>query len=418
MNEQRVLDAVTSLVSSSIDTADRDDLAAVTSLNATLKAYTAYVDVRIARRANALKSVGESAGGFATVLDGNGSARDAKAAEERDRACATVPGFEDALADGDVSAEHVDVLARLTKGLSDEERLEVESASEQLLADAQGSAWNFERRLKLLIADIKARTRPHDDVEEAERQKAASTVKRWTDKVTGMKHTMISLDPLRDEQLHKVIDAKLAELRQDPANAKVPFDQLKVMAVMAAVSAEAGAMGVAEVVIHTDAKTFCEGRHADTLCETVDGVPVPVATMHRFCCEAAITMVIVDADGTVRRLTEPRLANRAQRRVLAAMYSTCAHPLLHGRVLDVPDPPRRLVRTRRQDRHRQPPATLRGTPPPRPRRPLEPHHDPRPNRHLDQTRRIHLDHPPQHQPTTTPSRLNIRCLAPDVPRVR
>ena len=281
MNDQRVLDAVTSLVGSSIDTADRDDLAAVASLNATLKAYTAYVDVRIARRANALKNAGESAGGFATVLDGNGSARDAKAAEERDRACATVPGFEDALADGDVSAEHVDVLARLTKGLSDEERLEVESASEQLLADAQGSAWNFERRLKLLIADIKARTRPHDDVEEAERQKAASTVKRWTDKDTGMKHTMISLDPLRDEQLHKVIDAKLAELRQDPANAKVPFEQLKVMAVLAAVSAEAGAMGVAEVVIHTDAKTFCEGRHADTLCETIDGVPVPVATMHR-----------------------------------------------------------------------------------------------------------------------------------------
>ena len=86
-------------------------------------------------------------------------------------------------------------------------------------------------------------------------------------------------------------------------------------------------MGVAEVVIHTDAKTFCEGRHADTLCETVDGVPVPVATMHRYCCEAAITAVIVEADGTVRRLTaEPRLANRAQRRVLAAMYSTCAHP--------------------------------------------------------------------------------------------
>ena len=58
MNEQRVLDAVTTLVSSSIDTADRDDLAAVTSLNATLKAYTAYVDVRISRRANELKAVG------------------------------------------------------------------------------------------------------------------------------------------------------------------------------------------------------------------------------------------------------------------------------------------------------------------------------------------------------------------------
>jgi hypothetical protein len=327
MNEQRVLDAATRLVASSIDSADRDDLAAVTSLNATLKAYSAYVDMRISRRANQLKAVGESGGGFETLLGGNGSVRDAKAAEERDRACATVPGFEDALADGEVSAEHVDVLARLTKGLSDVERLEVEAAAEELLAAAKHSAWDFERRLKLLIAEIKARTRPHDDVEEAERQRAASSVKRWTDKASGMKHTMISLDPLRDEQLHKVIDAKLAELRQDPANAKVPFEQLKVMAVMAAVSAEAGAMGVAEVVIHVDATTHCQGRHADTMCETVDGNPVPVATMQRYCCEAAITAVIVEADGTIRRLTtEPRLANRAPRRVLAAMYATCAHP--------------------------------------------------------------------------------------------
>ena len=115
---------------------------------------------------------------------------------------------------------------------------------------------------------------------------------------------------------------------------------------MAAVSAEAGAMGVAEVVIHIDATTLCEGRHADTLCETVDGNPVPVATMQRFCCEAAITTVIVEADGTVRRLTE-RAATRepgptpgARRDVL----DVCASALHRG-VLEVPDPSRRLVRT-------------------------------------------------------------------------
>ena len=55
-------------------------------------------------------------GGFETLLGGNGSVRDAKAAEERDRACATVPGFEDALADGEVSAEHVDVLGPADEG--------------------------------------------------------------------------------------------------------------------------------------------------------------------------------------------------------------------------------------------------------------------------------------------------------------
>ena len=117
----------------------RDDLASLTALNASVKAFTAYVDVRVEQaQANTLKNTGESAGGLATVLDGNGLGRDAKAAEERDRACATVPGFEDTLAEGEVSAEHVDVFARLTKGLSDEERLEVEAASEQFPGGCAG----------------------------------------------------------------------------------------------------------------------------------------------------------------------------------------------------------------------------------------------------------------------------------------
>jgi hypothetical protein len=140
-----------------------------------------------------------------------------------------------------------------------------------------------------------------------------------------MKHTMISLDPLRDEQLHKVIDAKLAELRQDPANAKVPFEQLKVMALMAAVSAEAGAMGVAEVVIHVDARTHCEGRHADTMCETVDGNPVPVRP-----CTATAAKPPYRGDRR-RRRHHPTphhrtSARESQRRVLAGDVLTCAHP--------------------------------------------------------------------------------------------
>jgi hypothetical protein len=45
------------------------------------------------------------------------------------------------------------------------------------------------------------------------------------------------------------------------------------------------------------------------------------------CCEAIISAVIVNPDGTTDQLcAELRTANRAQRRKLAAMYSTCAHP--------------------------------------------------------------------------------------------
>jgi hypothetical protein len=80
------------------------------------------------------------------------------------------------------------------------------------------------------------------------------------------------------------------------------------------------------VSIHIDARSACEGRHADTMCEAQDGDPIPVATAQRLCCEAVITTVIVEVDGTVRRLVEERTANRRQRRALAAMYATCAHP--------------------------------------------------------------------------------------------
>ena len=69
------------------------------------------------------------------------------------------------------------------------------------------------------------------------------------------------------------------------------------------------------------------GRHADTLCETIDGEPVPVATMQRLCCEAVLQAVMIRPDGTVDQLcAERRTATRQQRRMLAAMYRTCGHP--------------------------------------------------------------------------------------------
>ncbi len=328
MNDEQVRDLVDQLLAGSPECADRDELGELVGLNARLKAFTVRYDMRCSRRADELAAAGASESGFAMLLDaGNGSPRDAKAAGDRERVCADLPGFETALADGAVSGEHLDVLAKHTRQLTDTERSELIAAGAELVDKAtSASAWSFERDLKNRVADIKNRHQPDSDVAELERQRAASKVKRWTEPGTGMKMTLIALDPLRDRQFHAVVDAQLAQLRQYPANATVPFDQLKAQAVVAAVAGTAGGFAVAEIVIHTDAQTACEGRHAHTICETIDGDPVPVATMQRFCCEAILTAVIVDVDGTVHKLAEQRTANRAQRRALAAMYSTCAHP--------------------------------------------------------------------------------------------
>ena len=99
---------------------------------------------------------------------------------------------------------------------------------------------------------------------------------------------------------------------------------------MTAISSGQTAHRIPEVVVHVDHRSACHGRHADTLCETIDGQPIPVSTAQRLCCEAVISAVIVNPDGTVDQLcAELRTANRAQRRQLAAMYSTCAHPHCH-----------------------------------------------------------------------------------------
>ena len=335
----------------SIDTADRAELGVGAGLNARLKAFSAHFDVRLSRRADELAREGESERGVNLLITECGSGREAKAAEERERVCTEMPQFEDALANGSVSAEHLDVLARHTTHLTDAERSELHAEVPELLdAAVRDSAGLFERDVKNAVAAIKARTRPDSDVEELARQRAASSVKRWTDKPTGMKMTLLALDPIRDASLHAVVAAELAALRQDPSNAKVPFDELQTAAFVAAVSGSGTGASVPEIVIHTDAGTACEGRHAHTLCETIDGEAVPVATMQRFCCEAVLTAVIVEADGTVRNLVEQRTANRQQRKALSAMYCHVRPPRLLGGVLQLPDPPHRVVDEGRHER--------------------------------------------------------------------
>ncbi len=326
MNEIAVADALQGLVAVGFDAADRDELERAARWNATLKSFTAWVDVRLARRADELKS-GITDDGFALLLGANGSGRDAKAAGERDRACTTVPQLGDALADGAVSGEHLDVLARHTKNLTDAERADVADRGDELAAVAGSrSASAFDRYARDLVAGIKERHRPNSDVEEAERQQALVEVSRWTETGTGMKCTLVKLDPQSDSQWWSVIDAHLARLRQDPANANIPFTRLKARAVVAAATTGGAGMGVPEVNIHTDAATAESGRHDHTMCELIDGTPVPVSTMQRFLCDALVRAVFVEPDGSVRRIAELRTPNRAQRRALAAMYSTCAHP--------------------------------------------------------------------------------------------
>lgn len=326
--------ALGTLLATDLTVADHAELATAAAAAARVQAFVDLAKVQINRRTRQLADGGDRSADHVLLDEGRLTGKDARSTDERDRVCASLPELEDALASGACTGAHLDALARHTKDLTDAERSDLGAVVSDLVDHATSEpAGLFDRTARDIVDRIRAMHRPDADVDELERQRAASKVTRWTDRDTGLKHTMIALDPLRDASLWTAIDHQLARLRADAANGQRPFAELQVAALMATIGSGADTNGrpatgrVPEVMLHVDLTTATHGRHEHTICETVDGVRVPVPTSQRLCCDAVVQAVIVRPDGTVDRLcAERRSASRQQRRMLAAMYRRCAHP--------------------------------------------------------------------------------------------
>ena len=334
--------------------ADRDEIAALVSTVAKMRGWLDAYEVRCVRRTGELAAVGRSEPvGSMFARAGQRSGRDAAKVDDRNMVCEQLESFEDALVDGRIAAGHLDGVAAAMRDLDDVTRAEFTAAAPELLdAAVTESVDTFARHCRELSRHLVA-SRAASDADELDRQRAASNVKRWVDKVTGMCHTHAELDPIRDAALSSAIDAELARLRCADGNAGTPWNQLKANAFVAAVTngitrrrsadnptgnttadADDGeaadtihALRVPEITILTDYRTLVEGLHDHSVCETEDGIPIPVSTLRRLCCDAEIIPVVMGTNGVPLDMGRSiRTANRAQRRALRAMYRTCAHP--------------------------------------------------------------------------------------------
>ena len=317
------------LTGTELSVADHGELAVAASAAARLQSFVDLAKVQIARRGRQLADAGDTSSAHVLIDEGRCTGADTKTADARDRVCGHLSGFETALADGDGHRRPSRSLAHHTKNLTDEERSDVAAIADELVADAAAQpAGLFDRTVKDRIDAIRNQHRPDTDVDELERQREMSKVKRWTDRDTGMRNTLVSLDPIRDETLWNVINTHLADVAARPGQQAATLrSSCKSKRSWPPSQLRRVVPRVSEIVVHTDTGTLCHGRHADTLCETADGAPVPVPTMQRLCCEAVIQAVIVNPDGTIDQVcAELRTANRQQRRMLEAMYTTCAHP--------------------------------------------------------------------------------------------
>jgi hypothetical protein len=316
------------------DVMDRDELAEHTRQLAALRAWCESQQMRVVRRQRALAAEGRAEHPKDLLArEGGQSGREACAADERERVCTSMPGFEDALAAGAVSAGHVDAIAHATRGLDQSAQAEFVSNAEGLLADAERMGVDaFERNCRDLAQLVTAIAAGGSDADELQGQRAMSKVKRWTDRQTGMRYTQIALDPVRDARVWAAIDRARRNLRRTAGSGKLTWDQLQVDAVIAATDNSgagdrAGGGSDLGMIVLVDHDTLQHGVHAHSVCELSDGTPLPVSTMRQMACEAEIIPVVLDGSGRALDVgRSARLATEAQRHALRAMYTTCAYP--------------------------------------------------------------------------------------------
>jgi hypothetical protein len=294
------------------------------------------VEVEVVRRSRELADHGRGEPPENLLATTTGaSSRSARTASTREQACDAMPAMESALADGTMSAGHIDAAAAVRARLDEPLAEQFADHANDLAHRARTVSVDvFERECRDLARHLQRHADADAEVAELERQHAASSVKRWVDRTTGMHNTLISLDPLRDSHIWKIINAEVAAHRQhrrDAGDPPLSFAALQADAVVAAIVAQPDASPrprVPEVSVLIDYETLTgHAATAGIVCETDNGTPLPAATIRRLCCDAHIIPTILNSTSVVldqgRRV---RTATVEQRTAIAAMHRACGFP--------------------------------------------------------------------------------------------
>lgn len=272
-------------------------------------------------------------------------------AERRAGVAALFPVFATALERGEVGAGHLDRLGEALRRLLPHEVDLLAADTEHLLAVAvSGSAGRFGRFLAREVARLE-RLRPAPDSSEgkadpAEARFAAQQhgirLSSHIDRDTGMTVYRLVLDPLRSLTLDRQITVRVEALHHGPPLAGCPHDPLELQAFLRA--------HALLQLIHEDAASDGSARPARgaevivVLDHTAPGgepdidwgrpVDIPARVLHELLGHPTTRTVgvvvrngvVIAAPGSLELGRTTRLANRAQRRALRALYRGCAIP--------------------------------------------------------------------------------------------
>lgn len=260
---------------------------------------------------------------------------------ERAETLAAVPEFATALDTAAVTQAHVDEITKKGKGLTDAQRAEFHERVAALVAVAAvATVREFGKRLDHERRAVE-RT---DGLDRLARQRTKVEFRDWTD-AEGMYCYAGRLDPVSAVSFRAHLDHELRRLFAEGVPDNAPTDPIlrqRHLAGLAIVSVMLGANGPRAganpavsglegvVVIDADEPDGAGGPTIDW------GIPVevPVRVLAELVADGHVTAhtvvvrngVVLHAPGALNLGRTARLANRAQRRALSALYATCAIP--------------------------------------------------------------------------------------------
>ncbi|MDO8389483.1 MAG: DUF222 domain-containing protein [Actinomycetota bacterium] len=286
-----------------------------------VRAVLARREMEVLRRLRHLGADGEGEHAQSTRSSSKASAK----AQRRSDAGEAIPQLDDALAEGETTAEHVDVVADVLASLSAADRARVAGHGDEIRAKAgQVGEFEFRRWLQQLVR----RLRQDDAVTRLARQKAACRASWWLDQ-EGMWNFRGRWDPETGARLQGRAKGATDLLAQGPLPKGAPDDPaerrlwLQAVAVARLFDGDVETSSGPNMLLVIDAETLINGEHDRTVLDLC-GFDLPLDTIRRWACTMAITPVIVGLDGTRLMLGRTtRLASADQRRALAVLHRTC-----------------------------------------------------------------------------------------------
>jgi hypothetical protein len=328
MELAEVLELVHRVAAVDVAGRDRAELTAIAGALGRLRSWVEHRELLVAGALTSVDALAER-----TLAQASRQAvRDANRAVERAAVADAVPAFGAALAAGTVAGAHLDALARGWRRLEPARRADLTADAERLLAVA-GAATpeEFDRTVAATVRRIEG----DDGTARLDRQRRATRLRTWVDRATGMWCLRGEFDPETGARLAGRLAAMVDTLYADQSPATAPADpgerqdHLRGLALVALTQGQ-GSAGRSElnVVVDTTVAHPAGGPIVDW------GIPVeiPLPVLADLVGTADIHAVIIangavlHAPGRLDLARTTRIANRAQRRALRALYPTCALP--------------------------------------------------------------------------------------------